>query len=138
MATKHTKHSNRSHSDDNRHKELKWNSIMIAAFLKKQYVPPKRRALCELRGITSLKTALYTLTGVRTSNIIQSFIFSFVLLVPHLLQWEPGRLDGQGSIPGRGKRVLLLHSIQTGSGAHPASYLMGAEGSFSGGKAARE
>jgi hypothetical protein len=32
-------------------------------------------------------------------------------------------LDGRGSIPGRGKS--FLHSVQTGSEAHPASYPMG-------------
>jgi hypothetical protein len=30
-------------------------------------------------------------------------------------------LEGQGLIPGRGKRFSLLSSTQTGSGAHPAS-----------------
>jgi hypothetical protein len=35
-------------------------------------------------------------------------------------------LDGLGSIPGRGKR--FLHSVQTGSGPHPASYPMGTDG----------
>jgi hypothetical protein len=34
-------------------------------------------------------------------------------------------LDGRGSIPGRDKRLYPLHSIQTGSGAHPVSYPMG-------------
>jgi hypothetical protein len=33
---------------------------------------------------------------------------------------------------GRGKKLFLLHSIQTGPGAHPASYPMGAGGSFLG------
>jgi hypothetical protein len=37
-------------------------------------------------------------------------------------------LDGRGSIPGRDR------SVHTGSGAHPASYAMGAEGSFRGEK----
>jgi hypothetical protein len=32
----------------------------------------------------------------------------------------------------------VLHNVQTGSGAHPASYPMGTCGSFSGGKAAGE
>jgi hypothetical protein len=32
----------------------------------------------------------------------------------------------------------LFHVVQTSSGAHPASYLMGTGGSFPGGKAARE
>jgi hypothetical protein len=32
-------------------------------------------------------------------------------------------------------RISLLHVVQTGSGAHPASYPMGAGGSFLGGKA---
>jgi hypothetical protein len=35
-----------------------------------------------------------------------------------------------------GKEFSLLHVSHTGSGAHPASYAMGAEGSFSGGKVA--
>jgi hypothetical protein len=35
-----------------------------------------------------------------------------------------------GSIPGRGKRSVLLNSVQTGSGAHPASYPMGTGGSI--------
>jgi hypothetical protein len=29
-------------------------------------------------------------------------------------------LDSQGSIPSRGKHFSLLHSVQTGSEAHPA------------------
>jgi hypothetical protein len=32
----------------------------------------------------------------------------------------------RGSNPGRGWKFFLLHSVQTGSGAHPASYPMGA------------
>jgi hypothetical protein len=35
------------------------------------------------------------------------------------------RLDGRGSISRRGKRVAFLHSSQTGSGTHPASYPIG-------------
>jgi hypothetical protein len=39
-----------------------------------------------------------------------------------------------GVWPGRGKRFSLLHSVQTGSGAHPASYPMCTLGSFPGGE----
>jgi hypothetical protein len=39
-------------------------------------------------------------------------------------------LDRRGLIPSRGKRFSLLHSVQTGSGAHPASYPMGTAGPF--------
>jgi hypothetical protein len=35
-----------------------------------------------------------------------------------------------------GQKFSLLHVVQTGSEAHPASYLMGTRGSFPGGKAA--
>jgi hypothetical protein len=45
--------------------------------------------------------------------------------------------DGRGSIPGRGKRFSLLHSVQTGSEDHLPSYQMGTEGSFPGGKIRR-
>jgi hypothetical protein len=44
------------------------------------------------------------------------------------------RLDGRGSVPGRSKRLSLLHRVQTGSGAHPTSYPMGTKGIFSGDK----
>jgi hypothetical protein len=47
-------------------------------------------------------------------------------------------LDNEGSIPGRVKIFSLLHSVQTSSGAHPASHPMGTEGSFSEGKAAKK
>jgi hypothetical protein len=43
-------------------------------------------------------------------------------------------LDGQGSIPSKGKIVSLLHNIQAGSGAQPASYPMGTGGDFLGTK----
>jgi hypothetical protein len=35
-----------------------------------------------------------------------------------------------------GREFLLLHIVQTGSGAHPTSYPMSTEGSFLGDKAA--
>jgi hypothetical protein len=37
-------------------------------------------------------------------------------------------LDGRDSIPGRDKTFSLLHNVQTGSGAQPASYPMGTAG----------
>jgi hypothetical protein len=39
------------------------------------------------------------------------------------------KYSGPGLIPDR-SRSLLFHSVQTGSGAHPASYQIGAEGDF--------
>jgi hypothetical protein len=45
-------------------------------------------------------------------------------------------LDDRGSTPCRSKSFLLLRSVQTGSGVHPASYAMRIVGSFQGGKAA--
>jgi hypothetical protein len=47
-------------------------------------------------------------------------------------------LDDQGvgvQVPVRA-RILTSHVIQTGSGVHPTSYLMGTTDSFPGGKAA--
>jgi hypothetical protein len=46
------------------------------------------------------------------------------------------RLDSPGSVPGKARDSSLLHSIQTGSGAHPASYPMGTGYYFPGCKAA--
>jgi hypothetical protein len=45
------------------------------------------------------------------------------------------RQNESGLILGRVKNFSLHHRIQTGSGAHPASYPMGTKGSFPGGKA---
>jgi hypothetical protein len=44
-------------------------------------------------------------------------------------------MDEPGSIPSSA-RFSLLHSVQTDSGAHPASYPTGTGDSFPGGKAA--
>jgi hypothetical protein len=41
-----------------------------------------------------------------------------------------------GSSPAGAGNLSLHHHVQTGSGIHTASYLMGTRGSFSGGKAA--
>jgi hypothetical protein len=46
-----------------------------------------------------------------------------------------GRPGDLGSIPGRGERIFPLASVETGSGAHPASYTMSTGGSFPGAKA---
>jgi hypothetical protein len=45
-------------------------------------------------------------------------------------------LDSRGSIPSKGRDFSLFHSVQTGSGAHPASYIMDTGGCFVGGKMA--
>jgi hypothetical protein len=48
-------------------------------------------------------------------------------------------LDDRGSrfrFPAGAGNFFLHHRIQNGSGSHPASYPMGARGSFVGGKAA--
>jgi hypothetical protein len=47
-----------------------------------------------------------------------------------------GRSDDWGSIPGRGWEFSPRHHVQSGSGAHLASYPMGTRGSFPRGKAA--
>jgi hypothetical protein len=44
-------------------------------------------------------------------------------------------LDDRGSIPGRVRNFSVFHSIQSGSGYNPVSYLMDTNDSFSGGKA---
>jgi hypothetical protein len=48
---------------------------------------------------------------------------------------QNGRLRSRGWIPSGVRNYDLLHSIQTGSGAHPASYPMGTGGSLPGVKA---
>jgi hypothetical protein len=44
-------------------------------------------------------------------------------------------LDSRSSISGRGKPFSILHSVKTGSAAHPILYLMGTGHTFHGGKA---
>jgi hypothetical protein len=50
-------------------------------------------------------------------------------------RWATSWMIG-GSSSDRGWEFFLHHRVQTGSGAHPASYPMGTRGSFPGGKAA--
>jgi hypothetical protein len=57
---------------------------------------------------------------------------------PFLSLLCPWRLDGlRAGLPGldslQGQDVFPLHNVQTGAGAHPASYQVSAGGSFSGG-----
>jgi hypothetical protein len=46
------------------------------------------------------------------------------------------RAERPGFDSWHGQEISLLHRVQTGSGAHPASYPMGIGGSFPGGKVA--
>jgi hypothetical protein len=58
----------------------------------------------------------------------------FMIIFHLLLQYITNLFS---SNPGKGKIFFcLLHAIQTGSGAHPASYAVGTGESFSEGKAA--
>jgi hypothetical protein len=58
-------------------------------------------------------------------------------LINSLVYLEAGYgLDDRGSIPGRDKKLFVLHSAQTGSGAHPVSYIVGTRVCFSGDQAA--
>jgi hypothetical protein len=45
-------------------------------------------------------------------------------------------IDSEPEFESRKSQKCLLHSVQTGSGAHPVSYPMGTGGSFPGDKAA--
>jgi hypothetical protein len=49
------------------------------------------------------------------------------------IQWAPG---SKRPVPAGAGNFSLHHRVQNGSGAHPASYAMGARGFFPGGKAA--
>jgi hypothetical protein len=40
------------------------------------------------------------------------------------------RMEDQDSISGRDKNLYVLHTVQTGSRAHPVTYPMGTGGSF--------
>jgi hypothetical protein len=61
-------------------------------------------------------------------------LFSFITDVAHLLQQLSSELYDRGSIPGSAG-FFLLHCVQTGSGAHPASCTMDTGGPFPGAKA---
>jgi hypothetical protein len=72
---------------------------------------------------------------------MRSLDFSIDLILPAAL-WPgylsrySGEMYCRGSIPGRGKKFSPLHSVQNGSGVHPASYPKGTGSTFPGGKAA--
>jgi hypothetical protein len=66
---------------------------------------------------------------ITTLDFLRNFIF-----LSYLIKWSRDRsvgiamrygLEDRGSISGRGKNFSLLHCVQTDTGAHPASYLLG-------------
>jgi hypothetical protein len=79
------------------------------------------------------KSYLYTL------YYFASYSLLFGAGVAQSVQWVGYWLDDQGSIPGKGSSEIfsLRHRVQTGSGAHPASYWMSTGCSYPWGKAAR-
>jgi hypothetical protein len=64
-----------------------------------------------------------------------TFLFLFVNSVGKALGYGLGDRGSRVPFPARAGN-FSLHCIQNGSGAHPASYPMGARDSFPGGKAA--
>jgi hypothetical protein len=85
-------------------------------------------SMVQVRGINKFKFFFYLSFIIRLCSLNPRFrVLDLQLPSPH---WSRDSsvgiatgygLDGRGSISGRGKRVSLLHSHRTGSGAHPAS-----------------
>jgi hypothetical protein len=95
----------------------------------RRYVPPKHRFTQDLHSATTQKTVFFIVTTVKTSNPTQCMwcfkicLFSRDSFVSKATGY---RLDGQSSIPGKGKRFFFIpHSIQTSCGSHPVSYTVG-------------
>jgi hypothetical protein len=87
------------------------SSIGLHTWRYRQYVPSKRRKTPTiLHGVTSQTIKLFINTAVRISN--RRHFFSLFYIHVH-------------SRSGRCRDLSLLHSIQTYSGAHPASNPMG-------------
>jgi hypothetical protein len=94
---------------------------------------------------TTQKTAIFVLIAVRTSNPtnIYTNCTYFTCSPIQSARGSSGSivsdygLDDRGLIPDRGRGFSSSPCVQTGSGAHPASYPMGTGGPFPGGKARR-
>lgn len=65
------------------------------------------------------------------SSVDLGWVSSFVVII----RLGVGCRRNHSLIPGSGNRVLIIQSVQAGSGRHPAVYLMVIGGSFSGDKA---
>jgi hypothetical protein len=83
-----------------------------------------------------------SLVSESSKYLIRNFNWQFASRTRH--RWSRGSsvsivsdygLDDRGLIPDRCRGVFFWLCIQTGSGAHPASCLLGTGGSFLGGKA---
>jgi hypothetical protein len=91
--------------------------------------------------ITHRDRAGFTVVGARDNQNVEppisnkfrlaQFLFFFVLIsggrdssVGIATRLWAGRPRNRGSIPRQGQETFL-HNVQTGSGAHPASYTMG-------------
>ena len=74
-----------------------------------------------------LRTAYCVLRTLTVRLVVWSlFCDSSVSIVTRL---RAGQLSSRGSIPGRGNTLHFLQTVQTGSGAHPATCLMGGSSS---------
>jgi hypothetical protein len=89
--------------------------------------------------ITVRKPYVTHITDMKASNSTQAVTHDFDLSLSYgpkkvtramTAQSVQRGTDESGSIPGRDNTFSPLHSVQTGSGAHPAFYSMGTEGSF--------
>jgi hypothetical protein len=95
-----------------------------------------------IRNLSYFITNLFIVTAVHFHKTYQRPIVTLTLLDCH--DSSAGIALGYG-LDDRGSRIRfpagagnfsLHHRVQSGSGAHPASYPMGSKGSFPGGRAA--
>jgi hypothetical protein len=92
----------------------------------------------------TIGTAFLTVTSTPTSEGITGYCGGNKTLPRYLTeagtaQWHTARLQAGWSgvrVPAGAGNFSLHHRVQTGSGAHPASYTRVTRGSFPGGKAA--
>jgi hypothetical protein len=74
-----------------------------------------------------------------TAHVNKTLAVRIIIIIISVSIGLDYRLDDRDSrvrFPARAGSFSLHHRVQTGSGAHPASYPMGTRGSFPGGKAA--
>jgi hypothetical protein len=85
--------------------------------------------------MTSTSSTARTLRDIPTTLLLTLIFSSLARQYVFIAYWlRAGRPRGRSSSPGTVKNIL--HVVQTGSGAHTASYRMGTRGSFPRGKAA--
>jgi hypothetical protein len=104
-----------------------------ASVIKSKAVPLRHAGAMGERKYNSYSFLTSALDGVSSQRHVPAALYPrypLDVLCQYSVWLRSGRPGDRGSIPGRGKEFSYSLCVQTGCGAHPASYPVGTRGPF--------